>query len=96
MITRHSSIDFSAPRVDSTGQTFQPDGERLDYTDWRYIAFPLKGTAQGHWGGANDGVVHYPIRLETMFLMDSAARQKTAGTIYIASPTLVHSEENSN
>src|SRR5262249_1581170 len=63
--------------VDSTGQTFQPDGERLTFTDWRYILFPLNGTAAGHWGGANDGMVHYPIRLETMLLIDSAARQKT-------------------
>jgi hypothetical protein len=78
--------------VDSTGQTFQPDGQKLDYTDWRYIVFPLDATGGGRWGGANDGVVHYPIRLETMFLIDSAVRQKTSGTVYVASPTLVYSE----
>ena len=78
--------------VDATGQTFQPDGEKLNYTDWRYIEFPLNASAQGRWGGANDGVVHYPIKLETLLLVDSANRQKTGGTIFVASPTLIYSD----
>jgi hypothetical protein len=76
--------------VDSTGQTFQPDAEKLAYHDWRYIVFPLNGTAAGRWGGANDGVVHYPIRLDTLLLIDSAVRQATSGTVMVASPTLIY------
>lgn len=78
--------------VDSTGQTFQPDGPKLTFDDWRYVEFPLTGVGAGFWGGVKDGVVHYPIRLETIFLVDSAARQETGGTVYISSPTLVYSE----
>jgi hypothetical protein len=77
---------------DSTGQTFQPNGDKITYTDWRYVEFPLDGTGAGYWGGATDGVVHYPIRLDTLFLLDSADRQQTAGTVYLSSPTLVYSQ----
>jgi hypothetical protein len=75
--------------VDSTGQTFQPDEEALDYTDWRYVRFPLSGEHAGHWGGAADGILHYPIRLETLLLIDSANRQPTKGEVLIAAPVLV-------
>jgi hypothetical protein len=76
--------------VDSTGQTFQPDGPRLDFTDWRYVEFPLDGAKSGHWGGAKDGEVHYPIKLETLLLIDSATRQETGGVVYLSSPTLIY------
>lgn len=76
--------------VDSTGQTFQPDGIKLDFAGWKYVEFPLDGRRSGFWGGAKDGVIHYPIGLETLLLIDSAARQKTAGTVHLSSPTLVY------
>jgi len=76
--------------VDSTGQTFQPDGIKLDFTDWRYVEFPLDGRRSGFWGGAKDGLIHYPIGLETLLLIDSVARQKTSGTVHFSSPTLVY------
>jgi hypothetical protein len=78
--------------VDATGQTFQPDAEKLTYTDWRYVELPLDASQGGHWGGVNDGKIHYPIRLETLLLIDSAARQKTEGTVCLSSPTLIYSE----
>ena len=78
--------------VDNTNQTFQPDGPKLDFTGWRYVTFPLDGTKAGHWGGARDGVVHHPIRLETLLLIDSADRQATQGTVYVSTPTIVYRE----
>lgn len=78
--------------TDSAGQTFQPDGEKLTYTDWRYVEFPLDGTRAGHWGGSKDGIVHYPIKLETLLLIDSANRGHTEGVVYITSPTLIYSD----
>jgi hypothetical protein len=80
--------------TDATGQTFQPDGPRITWRDWRHVEFPLNGTAAAHWGGANDGVVHYPIQLQTLFLLDSVDRAKTAGEIKIAEPTLVYEEKS--
>jgi hypothetical protein len=75
--------------VDSTGQTFQPESDPIDWKGWRYVLFPLDGSRGGHWGGANDGVIHYPIRFDTLFLLDSPGGKATQGAIYISSPTLI-------
>ena len=39
--------------------------------------------------GENDGVIHYPLRWDTLLLIDSAHREQTGGEVDIASPTLV-------
>jgi hypothetical protein len=80
----HARLRFT----DATGQTFQPDAGPIQWKGWRYIVFPLDGRRGGHWGGANDGTIHYPIRLDTLLLIDSAGQQKTQGEIYLAAPTL--------
>jgi hypothetical protein len=76
--------------IDSTKQTFQPDGPPINWKDWKYIVFPLDGTRAGRWGGAGDGVMHPPISLDTIFLIDSATRAKTSGAIYLSTPTLIY------
>lgn len=76
--------------VDATGQTFQPSGQRLDWRGWRPVTIPLDAGSSGHWGGADDGVIHYPIRWDTLALIDSTRREKTAGEVYLASPMLVY------
>ena len=76
--------------TDATGQTFQPGGEAITWQGWRYIEFPLNANNAGFWGGAKDGVVHYPIHIDTLFLFDSANRKKQAGEVYISGPTLVY------
>ena len=75
--------------TDSSGQTFQPESPDITWTGWRYASFPLDGKKSGHWGGANDGTVHYPIQWDSLFLLDSKNREKTAGVVYLCSPTLV-------
>jgi hypothetical protein len=75
--------------VDSTGQTFQPDGEKLSFTGWKYIRFALDGARAGRWGGAADGIVRYPIRLDTLLLIDNVSRQPAHGELLIADPTLI-------
>ena len=75
--------------VDTTGQCFQPSAEAITWKGWRYVTFPMDGSGAGHWGGAGDGTVHYPIRWDALFLLDSR-RQKTAGTLYLAGPTLIY------
>ena len=76
--------------TDATGQTFQPSGPPLSWRGWRYVQLPLNGDQAGHWGGADDGVVHYPIRWDSIGLIDSARRKKCAGTIYLSRPTLIY------
>jgi hypothetical protein len=56
------------------------------------VTIPLDAGNSGHWGGADDGVIHYPIRWDTLLLIDSARREKTAGEVYLASPLLVYGD----
>jgi hypothetical protein len=76
--------------TDATGQTFQPEGHKVTWTDRRYLTFPIDGTGASHWGGATDGVVHYPVRLDTLVLIDSAAGAGTSGALTISDPCLVY------
>jgi hypothetical protein len=55
---------------DNTGQTFQHSYGPITWTGWKWITMPLDGTDAGHWGGANDGVIHYPIEWESPMLID--------------------------
>jgi polysaccharide biosynthesis protein PslG len=77
--------------VDEGGQTFQPSGPNLDWLGWRWVEFDLADFHRaGHWGGANDGVVHGALRLDTLLLVDST-RNKTSGAVYFAGPTVIRS-----
>jgi len=75
--------------VDATGQTFQPTAAPIDWTGWRHLTFDFSVPA-GHWGGANDGVMHYPIHWDTLFLLDDVSRQKSDGALYLAAPALIY------
>lgn len=61
---------YRARFFDATGQFFQPDLGRIDWVGWRYIEVPLDQTATGRWGGVNDGIVHYPIGLRAVLLIE--------------------------
>jgi len=74
--------------VDSTGQCFQPAAPNLDSKGWRAVVFSLEGHDAGHWGGANDGKVHYPIKLDTLFLLDNGSKQKIAGEVFLQAPAV--------
>ena len=75
--------------LDATGQTFQPPAAAMDWTGWRYLEFDFNVPA-GHWGGANDGVMHFPIHWDSLVVLDNVSRQKSEGTLYLASPTLIY------
>jgi len=75
--------------VDATGQMLQPTGEKIDWIGWRYVEIDFNAPA-GHWGGANDGVIHFPIHWDTLLLIDNVSRQKSEGTLYLASPALIY------
>lgn len=57
---------------DSSGQTFQATYGGIDWTGWKWITLPLDGT-EHHWGGANDGKIHYPIRFDAVALIDNVS-----------------------
>jgi hypothetical protein len=75
--------------TDTTGQTFQADGGTVDWKGWRYISFPLQGDTAGHWGGENDGTVHYPIHLDTALLVDSPGGRGGKGVLTVTDLTLI-------
>ncbi|MCS6776420.1 MAG: cellulase family glycosylhydrolase [Chloroherpetonaceae bacterium] len=76
--------------TDRTGQTFQPDYGPIDWKGWRYVTFPLDGQKSGHWGGADDGTVHYPIRLDTVLLVDSAGGRGGRGEVWVTGFTVTY------
>jgi hypothetical protein len=84
------------PRVrfkDQTGQVFQPSGPKIDWKGWRYVTFPMRATEKeelSHWGGANDGTIHYPIRWDSLFLLDNVSRQAAKGEVFFSAPTLIY------
>jgi hypothetical protein len=77
---------------DASGQTFQPEGERMDFVGWKYVEFPLTGMKAGFWGGELSGTVRYPIELDTLLLIDSAARLEISGQPIIAMPVFIYRE----
>lgn len=88
----HGDGSGHSPRLrftDSTGQTFQPTAESISWTGWRYIELALDGAASGHWGGADDGVVHYPIRWDSLLLIDGTRSASPPRDVYLVSPMLV-------
>ncbi len=54
--------------TDSTYQTFQVDGPLMAEKGVSCHSFPLDGSGAIHWGGANDGKIHYPIRFDSLII----------------------------
>jgi len=81
---------------DATGQTLQPNGLPIDWRGWRFVPFrlvapPGEAADLGHWGGANDGKVHYPIAIDTLFLLDSRSEARQhQGTLWIKEPAVIY------
>jgi hypothetical protein len=73
---------------DSTGQTFQQDFGKCDWTGWRPVSCTFTG--DNHWGGANDGIIHYPIKIDTIFLLDSVSPDHKPSSLLICDPEIVY------
>ena len=70
--------------IDASGQVFQPDGGKLTHIGWKWTTFTITPHT-AHWGGANDGVVKPPLKLDTLFLLDQADQSRPSqGVIRIA------------
>ena len=75
--------------VDPTGQTFQPEFGAVDERGWRYVGVPLDGSG-GRWGGANDGVVHWPLRIVILASLERPGGRGGKGSVAIARPTIAY------
>ncbi len=51
-----------------------------------YVSLSL--TNGGFWGGANDGIMHLPLKFEDIFLLDTTRNAQTS-TVYFTPPVLV-------
>lgn len=88
----HGDGSGHSPRlrfVDTTGQTFQPTGEPITWTGWRYVTIPLSAEGAGHWGGANDGVIHGAIRWDSLLLIDGKRTASGPHDLLVGSPVLI-------
>jgi hypothetical protein len=74
---------------DASGQVFQPSLGNIDWMGWKFVSFRLDGIDTWHWGGAGDGVVHAPIRLGTLALVDSNGNAGKPESVTIAGITLI-------
>lgn len=75
---------------DSTGQTFQPDAGKLTWKGWKWCEFQIAAPTAGHWGGANDGKAHAPLKLDTLFLLDQAnPALPSAGSVQITGAMVI-------
>ncbi len=77
---------------DSTHQTFQLRPESrftIDWIGWRYVMIYLRNV-DSHWGGANDGIVHYPIEWHTLFQLDNEIHANIKSTVYISTPVIMY------
>lgn len=77
-----------ARTCDATGQIFQP-ASAITWKGWQLLTLPLDDNGVWHYAGAKDGQIHYPIKWNSLFLLDSAGRATRKGTIYLASPTVL-------
>ncbi len=73
--------------TDSQGQTFQPDGGKLTEKGPMFFTFDLQKEGTAHWGGPNDGVIHYPIRFDSI-VIDGLSLPSGPNTLEISSPVL--------
>ncbi len=67
--------------ADATGQTFQTGSALKTRDGWELVELSLQSPV-GHWGGANDGVIHPPLRWTSYYLQDPA-KAASKGTTYL-------------
>ncbi len=82
-----------APRVrvrDALGRVWQPSGPAIKWKGWKYIEMRLdENTA--HWGGKEKGPrgPQFPLKWESLFLLDNTARTAAKGSIWFTMPVLI-------
>lgn len=76
--------------ADSTGQQFIATGDRIRGRGWRFMLFPMNAAETTHSGGANDGVIHYPVRIQAPLLMWNGYARAVHGQLAFACPTAIY------
>ncbi len=71
-------------------QIYPESGNTIYWNGWRYIQFYLYNFGTGHGGGADDGIVHFPIQYHTIFLLDNQIQANISSAVYISSPVIMY------
>ncbi|HEY3412097.1 MAG TPA: cellulase family glycosylhydrolase [Armatimonadota bacterium] len=74
---------------DSKGQTYQPTFGAVSWKGWRWITMRLDDPSVGSWGGPQDGVIHRPIKWDSVFLLDSASTRAHSAHVQFGGLTLL-------
>jgi hypothetical protein len=74
VLGQNQGVTLRARYTDSTGQTFQPEFGPIDWHGWRTVRIALDQSAVARWGGAKDGIVHWPIKVDCPLLIDPLGR----------------------
>ncbi len=74
---------------DSSGQTFQVNGDKMSNKGMMYLTFDLTGKKSSSWGGRQDGVIHYPITFDSL-IIDSDRKTSAPFSILVNPPVLVY------
>ncbi len=80
--------------IDAKNQVYQPTYGNITWKGWRWITMPLTDPKVGSWGGPQDGVIHHPIKWDTVFLLDNVSHTKHSSRILFDDITLLTSVES--
>jgi hypothetical protein len=75
--------------IDAAGQTYQPTYGSVTWKGWRWITMRLDDPAVGSWGGVQDGVIHKPLKWDSVFLLDSALQTAHSAHVQFSGITLI-------
>jgi len=76
--------------VDSSGQSFEEGGGPIRWKGWRYVLVFMDALQASHSGGVNDGVIHYPIRWDSLLRLRNATDKELSGILYLTGSTLIY------
>lgn len=76
--------------ADSTGQVFEEGGGALSWRGWRYVLIHVDLPRGAHHGGANDGVIHYPIHWDSLLVIRNGSNEEARGSLYLSGLTLIY------
>jgi len=75
--------------VDSTDQTHQYSLKYTSPSEWQNLRVELSEQATDHYHGADDGVLHYPIKAIGFCILAGDANRAEAGKVEFSKPQLV-------
>ena len=78
---------------DASGEIFQTPAQKVDWTGWKQVTLRLDDPTVFHWGGDENGVLNYPLKLVSPLLLDHIDRgNSVSGTLYFTAPIVTWEE----